>query len=138
MIQAKSKAELAPTEFPVGTAFVKEAQLWVGAQRDLLAGIEALMTGWAQRQREAFEASSRSIQKICASRDMLDLVQAQHEWVSDCLQLTASQIRAIGDDTAAITRKAATRLGEATEEMARNSSPAEPARNVPIQRAAAE
>lgn len=138
MIQAKSNANLALAEFPVGTAFVKEAELWVGAQRDLLAGIEALMTGWAQRQREAFEASSRSIQKICASRDILDLVQAQHEWMSDCLQLTASQIRAVGDDTAAITRKAAARLGEGREEMARSSSPAEPARSVPIERAAAE
>jgi hypothetical protein len=81
-----------------------------------LTSMEAMMTDWLRRQREAIDTSSRSMQRICASRNIIDLVQAQHEWVSDCLQLTACEIRAVGNEAAAMTRKAAARLSEVARE----------------------
>jgi len=105
MSEAKSNS------IPVGAAFAEQAELWMGAQRDVLGGVETMITGWGQRQRQVFEASSRSMQRICEARNLFDLLQAQHEWLSDCLNWTASEIRAVGYDIPAITRKAAERFG---------------------------
>src|SRR5712691_834430 len=141
----ESTANTAAMGIPLGSAFSKEAELWMGAHNDFLTSMEAMMTDWLRRQREVFDTSSRSIRKIYDSRNIIDLVQAQHEWVSDCLQLTASEIRAVGNDAAALTRKAAERLGEAARERSdairqpgKGTALAETATTVPMQRAAAE
>ena len=131
MTEAKSNA------IPVGSAFVKQAELWMGAQGDVLTGVETMINGWAQRQRQIFEASSRSMQRICEARNVFDLVQAQHEWLSDCLSWTASQVRAVGNEIPAITLKAVERLGEGGNGMHRNL-PAQVGPSVSMQRAAAE
>ncbi len=132
MTEAKSNA------VPVGSALAKQAELWMGAQGDVLTGVETMITGWAQRQRQVFEASSRSMQRMCEARNMFDLLQAQHEWLSDCLNWTASEIRAVGSDIPAITRKAVERLGEGGNGLQRGSPPAEVAPSISVQRAAAE
>jgi predicted lipoprotein len=122
---------------PIGSAFVKQAELWMGAQGDVLTGVETMITGWAQRQRQVFAASSRSMQRICEARNMFDLLQAQHEWLSDCLNWTASEIRAVGNDIPAITRKATERFGDRANGPQRNP-PAQVVPSVAMQRAAAE
>ena len=63
-----------------------------------MSNIESMMNDWLRRQRAAFDASSRSVRKICDSRDIIDVAQAQNEWVSDCLEWTASQLRAAGNE----------------------------------------
>jgi hypothetical protein len=147
MVAAKqtqeSNTNTAAMGIPLGSAFIKEAELWMGAHKDFLTSMEAMMTDWLRRQREVFDTSSRSIRKIYDSRNFIDLVQAQHEWVSDCLQWTASEIRAVGNDAAAMTRKAAERLGETARERSdrirqHGKTLAETATTVPMQRAAAE
>jgi hypothetical protein len=147
MVATKQTRELnvepASMGIPLGSAFVKQAELWMGAHKDFLTSMEAMMTDWLRRQREVFDTSSRSIRKIYDSRNVIDLVQAQHEWFSDCLQLTASEIRAVGHDAAAMTRKAAERLGEAARERSNGirqhgKALAETTTTVPMQRAAAE
>src|SRR3954469_14109394 len=110
--QEARMSEAKSNEIPVRSAFVKQAELWIGAQGDVLTGVETMITGWAQRQRQVFEASSRSMQRICEARNMFDLLQAQHEWLSDCLNWTASEVRAVGNDIPAITRKAAERFSD--------------------------
>ena len=130
-------SEAKSNEIPVGSAFVKQAELWMGAQGDVLSGVETMITGWAQRQRQVIEASSRSMQRMCDARDVFDLLQAQHEWLSDCLSLTASEIRAVGKDIPAITRKAAERFGDRAKGQQRKP-PAQVAPSVAMQRAAAE
>jgi hypothetical protein len=112
MIEAKSTGQMASAGPPLGSAFIKEAEVWIGAQGDLLTSIETMLTAWMQRQRQAFEASSRSVKKIYEARDIFDLWQAQQNWVSDCLNWTASEIRAVGSDATTITRKATERLAE--------------------------
>src|SRR6266853_2044657 len=93
MVAAKqtqeSNTNTAAMGIPLGSAFIKEAELWMGAHKDFLTSMEAMMTDWLRRQREVFDTSSRSIRKIYDSRSFIDLVQAQHEWVSDCLQWAA-------------------------------------------------
>ena len=131
MSDAKSNAT------PVDSAFVKQAELWIGAQGDVLTGVETMITGWAQRQRQVFEASFRSMQRICEARNPFDLLQAQQEWLSDCLNWTASEIRAVGSEIPAITQKAAERFGDRAKGPQRNP-PAQVGPSVSMQRAAAE
>ena len=131
MSEAKSNAT------PIGSAFAKQTELWMGAQGDVLTGVETMITGWAQRQRRVFEASSRSMQRICEARNPFDLLQAQQEWLSDCLNWTASEIRAVGNDIPAITQKAAERFGDRAKGPQRNP-PAQVGPSVSVQRAAAE
>jgi hypothetical protein len=110
----------------------------MAAQGDLLNGIEAMMTDWMRRQREAFEASSRSMQKIYGARNLLDLLQAQHEWVSDCLSWTASEIRAVGNDTTTISRRAAEALDQRREQERQTKPRTGTPPGISVERAAAE
>jgi hypothetical protein len=135
--QEARMSEAKSNEIPVGSAFVKQAELWMGAQGDVLTGVEAVIAGWAQRQRQVFEASSRSMQRMCDARNVFDLLQAQHELLSDCLNWTASEIRAVGNDIPAITRKAAERFGERAKGQQSNP-PAQVPTSFSVQRAAAE
>jgi predicted lipoprotein len=135
--QEARMSEAKSNEIPVGSAFAKQAELLMSAQGDVLTGVETMITGWAQRQRQVFEASSRSMQRICEARNMFDLLQAQHEWLSDCLNWTASEIRAVGNDIPAITRKATERFGDRGNGQQRKP-PARVAPNVAAERAAAE
>jgi predicted lipoprotein len=109
----------------------------MGAQGDVLTGVETMITGWAQRQRQVLEASSRSMQRMCDARSVFDILQAQHEWLSDCLSWTASEIRAAGNDIPAITRKAAERFGDGGNGAQRNRA-AQVAPNISVERAAAD
>ncbi len=131
-------SEVKSQEIPVGSAFVKQAELWMGAQRDVLTGVETMITGWAQRQRRVFEASSRSVQRICQARNVFDMLEAQHEWLSDCLNWTASEIRAVGNDIPAITRKAAERFGDGGNGRQHGNPPAQVTPSFSMERAAAE
>jgi hypothetical protein len=147
MVQAKqtqqSSAERAAIGVPLGSALIEEAERWMGAQTDFLTSMEAMMTDWLRRQGKAIDTSSRSMQRIYASRNIIDLVQAQHEWVSDCLQLTASEIRAVGNEAAAITRKTAARLNEVVRDRSgglgqQGEAMIGIAAAIPMQQAAAE
>jgi predicted lipoprotein len=135
--QEARMSEAKANEIPVGSALVKQAELWMGAQGDVLTGVETMITGWAQRQRQVLEASSRSMQRMCDARNVFDVLQAQHEWLSDCLNWTASEIRAVGNDLPAITRKAAERFGDGGN-GARRNRPAQVAPSISVERAAAE
>jgi predicted lipoprotein len=132
MTEAKSNGVL------VGATLVKEAELLMGAQGDVLAGVETMITGWAQRQRQAYEASRQSMKRMCEARNLLDLVQAQHQWISDWLNWSASEIRAVGSEIPAMTRMAVERFGESGNGLERGNRAAELAPNTPLQRAAAE
>jgi len=137
MNAATSTADTASAGLPIGSVFVKGAELWMGTHRELLSGIETMVTGWMDRQCQALEASSRSMRRVCEARNIFDLMQAQQEWVSDCLSWSASEIRAVGNDAATISRRAAERLAEPSKQPQTNLQ-AEVVHDVPLQRAAAE
>jgi len=127
----------------LGSALIKEAEMWTRAQSDFLVRTEAMMNDWMQRQREVFNASSRLLQRLCESHNIIDVVQAQQEWASDCVQWTACEIRAVGNDATATTRKAVEWLGEAVRErgdqpLQKTKARTKTEADHPIQRAAAE
>ena len=122
---------------PVGAAFFKQAELWMDAQGDVLTTVETIISGWAERQRQVFEASSRSVERIYQARNMFDLLHAQHELLSNCLNWTACEIRAVGKDFPAITRTAVERFGDGRNGQ-RDNPPPQAAPSVAMQRAAAE
>jgi predicted lipoprotein len=132
MTEAKSNGIL------VGATLVKEAELWMGAQGDVLSGVETMITGWARRQRQAYEASCQSVQKMCEARNLLDLIQAQHQWISDWLNWSASEVRAVGSEIPAMTRMAVERFGQSGNGLQRGNTAVELAPNMSLQRAAAE
>ena len=88
-------------------AVARQAEVWASAQRELLSGIEAMWTGWMQRRREAFDASTRSLTEICECRNLVDVVQIQQQWLADAVRRTASDVSALADDAAALTRRVA-------------------------------
>ena len=108
------------------------------AYRDFLASVESMMTDWLRRQRKAFDLSNRSLRKICDSRNIIDVAQAQNEWFSDSLEWTASQLRAVGNEATALTQKATQQLGEAARVLRQQSEALQPPAAVPIERAAAD
>jgi len=99
----------------LGSAFLKEAEFLIGAQSELLSNVEEAVQGWVQRQREALDTSARSIQKMYDCRNIVDLMQAQQLFFTDCLHWVATEMRAVGQNAAAVTRATAARAGEAVE-----------------------
>ena len=80
---------------------------------------------------------------LCESHNIIDVVQAQQEWASDCVHWTASEILAVGNDATATTRKAVEWLGEAVRErgdqpLQKTKARTKTEADHPIQRAAAE
>jgi hypothetical protein len=108
----KSNEDTSSVDIPIAPALIKQAELLVSAHSDFLTTVETMMNEWLRRQRQAFDLSSRSVQKICGSRSIIDLAQAQGEWMSECLRWTAAEIRAVGNDAVSMTWKTAQRFGQ--------------------------
>src|SRR5438270_239877 len=107
--QEARMSEAKSNEIPVGSAFVKQAELWMGAQGDVLSGVETMITGWAQRQRQVIEASSRSMQRMCDARDVFEgFVQASvvgvggGETLARCRDPVAQPVEIDRQDTAVV------------------------------------
>jgi hypothetical protein len=102
----------------------------VDAQKELLSGLEAIVAGWFERQRDALDTSARSLRKMYECRNLADLLRFQQDLVSSYLEWGVAEMRAAGRDTAQMTRKTATRFREGARE-------AESARDKAAERAAA-
>ena len=85
----------------------RQAEAWVSAQCEFLSGVEAMWAKWIERQREAIDASTRSLTQICECRNLGDIVQIQQQWFADTVQRTASDLSAFTNDAAALTWRVA-------------------------------
>lgn len=126
-----------------GSAFLKEAEFLIGAQTELLNNAKEAMQDWMQRQRDALDNSARSINRMYECRNFVDLMQAQQQLATDCLQWMAAEMRAIGRNAEAVTRAAAARAGETARGAEEARPTARAAREsaqgrLPPERAAAE
>ena len=125
----------------VAASVLRETELWTNTQCELLSGIGALWTQWMGRQREAIDASARSLQHMYECRNLVDLVQLQQQWFADTARRSASDIGTWASDATALTCRiaGAERAGLRGSSPARRSGePVSPAEGAPLQRAAAE
>jgi hypothetical protein len=78
-----------------------------GAQCELLSQVEAMWTGWMQRQREAIDASARSLTRIYECRDLARIVQIQQEWLADTVRRTATDMTVLANEANDLTWRVA-------------------------------
>jgi len=127
----------------VGPLIAQSAQAWLGYQANLLSGFEAIATDWIKRQRDAFDAMQRSIERMSECRDPLELFKFQQEFFSNCLNRAISDASAFGDRAFAIARDAKAEIANAGRHtMDKSDEGAEESRRgaggKPMQRTAAE
>jgi hypothetical protein len=103
--QAESKRSEIIPGVVLTSALLNGAEIWMNAQVEVLSAMEASMADWTRRRHEAFDAWSRSVQKMCECRDSVDFVQTQQDWLCDAIRLAALDIRSLAGDTAILTRK---------------------------------
>jgi hypothetical protein len=123
----------------VANCVLREAEAWTSAQCELVSGIGVVWTDWLKRQREAIDASARSLQQMFECRNPADFAQIQQQWIADAARRGASDISALACDAMALTWWAA-----AVDRVRGPSSPvrgtgrAKSCDDAPVQRAAAE
>src|SRR6266571_5965667 len=76
-----------PESFPA-LVLLSGAEAWIDAQDKMLCAAEAIWANSVKRRREAIEATSRSLQKICECRNPVELVQTQQDWLCDLVRWT--------------------------------------------------
>lgn len=124
----------------VAASVLRETELWTNTQCELLSGIGALWTQWMGRQREAIDASSRSLQRMYECRNLVDLVQLQQQWFAEAARRNASDIGSWASDAVALTcRVAGAERRPSGSPSAPGGRPAvKSAEEAPLPRAAAE
>ena len=83
-------------------AVLQQAQTWSKAQCELLSGIEAIWSRLLQWQREAIEASTRSLAHISESRDLGNVFQIQQQWFEGAVRRTTSNLSELATDAATL------------------------------------
>jgi hypothetical protein len=118
-----------------------EAAALTSAHCELLSGLEALWVDWMKRQRDALEASNRSLREMCDCRTLADIALVQQQWFADATRRGVSDIGMLASDAAALTWRVARtdRVGApGAASPERGRTPAKSAGDAPLQRAAAE
>ena len=141
--QAESTRSGIITGAVITSAFLKEAEIWINAQSEVLSAMETLMADWMRRRHEVFDTRSRSLRKMCECRDPVDFIQTQQDWLRDALRLAASDASALAGDTTTLTRKMTAGFEKPVESpddrvpQARRGRP-ETGESQPVEQAAAE
>lgn len=133
---------LIPESFPA-LVLLKGAEVWIDAQDKILGAAEALWANSVKRRREAVEAASQSLQKMCECRNPMELVQTQQDWLCDLVRWTGSDISAFAGDSAILLKQMTARFEQPAgnaDDMIRKpgSAQPEPRSGQPMERAAAE
>jgi hypothetical protein len=98
-----------------GSALIQGGELWVNAQKELLANIGAMLEDWLQLNRAALETSSRTLHRLHEWQSLAGLFRLQQEWASDYWQWTAAAAPAAVDAGTRAAREAAIRSREPAE-----------------------
>lgn len=67
----------------LAAGMLREIESWSSAQCELLSGIGTIWSDWLRRQREAIDASSRTLQQMYECRNVADLMRLQQQWLAD-------------------------------------------------------
>ena len=139
--QVESERKIVPGAV-LTSAFLKEAEIWMNTQVEVLSAMEASMTDWTRRWHEAFDTCSRSVQKMCKCRDPVDFVQTQQDWLYEAIRLAAFDIRALAGANAILTGKTTAEFekpaGAADDVRQTRRGRPEVGESQPMERAAAE
>ena len=81
-------------------AVLSQTERWARIQCALLSDMEALWTGWMQRQREAIDLSARSLAQIYEFPNLANLLQTQQQWLADSARRMAADWSALAKDAA--------------------------------------
>jgi hypothetical protein len=135
----KSLTDMTAAGNALGSAFTRSAEVWLGAQADLLASTEAMMTDWLRRRREGIEASRRTVQEMSKCSDPADMLRVQQDWLSGVLKRVTEDLGMLNDSVASLSRSTTTSLEEAALAMtqgaqAANDSALRAAGNKPMKR----
>jgi len=76
-------------------AMLRGVETWAGAQREMLAGVEAMWAEWTRQQRQAAEFSARTVQQMCDCRTPRDFAQLQQQWLAGSLERAVSSIDSV-------------------------------------------
>jgi hypothetical protein len=118
---------------------LRGAEAWTSVQCELAFGIGVLWTDWLKRQREAIDASARSLQQMSECRNPADFAQIQLQWIADATRRGASDIGALACDAMALTWwGAAVDRAHGPSSPVRRMERAKSGDGAPVQRAAAE
>ena len=123
---------------------LRESETWLDAQCELLSGLGTIWTDWLKRQREAINASARSLQRMFECRNLADLAQIQQQFLADSTRRSASDITSLACDSMALTSrvvgaaKADQLAGDGQSSPVRGAVRVKSSEEAPLQRAAAE
>jgi hypothetical protein len=106
----------------ITSAMLREAVVWADAQRELLSGAEAIWSDWLKRRSEAVEATSRSMQKIWECRNLAEVAQAQHDWLTGAVDRVAADLTSVASGTAILTRRVG-EIGRSSKVLSRPGWP---------------
>ncbi len=113
----RDAAEAAVADWP--EAFRVQMEAALHDQAELLDETQKMMSAWTKRRQESMESGFKTLQKLSASRDVLEMAAAYNEW------LTSSMGRIVADMMAA--HDGAVRLATMGQTAITNLSPKVPA-----------
>jgi len=87
----------------VVTVMLRQAEAWASAQSRLLSDVEQLWADWTTWQREAMEASNRTLQRMGECRNLADLAQLHQHWIADTTRRATLNFGTLANDAAALT-----------------------------------
>jgi len=87
----------------VAGAVLQQMETWARTQCEPMSGVEAICSRWLQWQREAIDASARSLAEISKSRDLGNILQIQQQWFADAVRRTTSNWSELANDAAMLT-----------------------------------
>jgi hypothetical protein len=103
------------------TLVLRQAEMWLRAQSDLLSNVDRMWTRWMQRQHEAISVSVRSLTQISECRDLGNIIQIQQRWLAHTVERTTSDWSALAKDAVELTWRVA--RVEGTSDQTRKPSP---------------
>ena len=105
----------------VSAAVLQQAETWARAQCELLSSLETIWSRFLQWQREAIDASTRSLAQMSESRDLGNILQVQQQWFEGAVRRTTSNWSELATDAATLTWRV-TRVDD-TADQPRSATP---------------
>ena len=108
----------------IASAAAKGAHAWLGSQADLWREVDAAGRGLLQRRRELIENAQRSLEEMQNTRDVVEMLKIQQQFLSGALQGLAAEMGELSILTLTLSQRAMggmLKSGRSMAEDARNA-----------------